>query len=76
MANFKVEKGVPLKVARRSDTYPLSKMEIGDSFFIPAQEEIDTNSVRSTVCQWGRRNGNRVFSVRKQIGGVRVWRIK
>jgi hypothetical protein len=58
--------------------YPYTKMEVGDSFAINADEGEDTIKVRNRLRQsaaWAnRRYAPARFSVRATETGVRVWR--
>lgn len=71
---FKVEKGIPMPP--REPKYPLRKMDVGDSFFMPNTLGINAPScarirakqIRATI---------RGFRLRilKVAGGYRAWRI-
>lgn len=74
MAEIKIEKGIPIPTRPpRPLKYPLDKMEIGDSFFVPNKKR-ETMRVQITEAQkrlWPKR-----FTVRAVTGGgVRVWRV-
>lgn len=67
---FKIEKNVPIPVARGRRKYPLHKMEVGDSFQFP---EGDLAKVSSAVRLYGIRHGMKftVSSLER-----RCWRIE
>jgi len=69
---FKVEKGIPIPVARNVAKYPYEGMEIGDSFFVPNMSRVRMNG--SVQHQQYRRGWK--FSMRTESNGVRVWRVK
>ena len=71
---FKIDKGVPLPQPRRK--YPLDKMKVGDSFFLPVETprtKVIDNRIRSTLYSTSR-NQNIHITIRKVQGGFRVWR--
>ena len=76
---FKVEKGVPIPVARRGTEkkYPFSDLEIGDSFFVSGKLVVTFSGQVSTAAK---RMPGRRFTARtvteNGIKGVRVWRTK
>lgn len=74
-----IEKNIPipeLKAGRKSnEIYPLSKMEIMDSFFIETNSKEDIQSIRSHIHNPKNRK-NKKFATRTVNGGIRVWRIK
>ncbi len=89
MTEITIEKGVELpqfqyKGGRRAKyPWPLLKQVYnprthkGDSFFVETNEVERVQKVVSTCGrQWARNNmPERVFTVRRMNGGVRVWRI-
>jgi hypothetical protein len=72
---MRIEKGVPIPRPRfNSLTDALSRMDIGDSVFIPGEK--NTRPVNTHI--WNtkkRRPGGFRFTSRTVDGGVRVWRI-
>ena len=70
---FEIEKGVPLIAAHRTrpEKYPWTKMNVGDSFFVPG---VSIQTMVGSATPAGRRHG-RKYTTRKVEGGVRVWRI-
>jgi len=66
---YKIEKGVPMQ-KHKSDVYPFSEMEIGDSFFVEGGDKYKLGPAASSS---GKRHG-RKYSVRLVEGGYRVWR--
>lgn len=73
---FKIESSVPAPPITqvRRNRYPLREMAIGDSFFVPNEAAGDAQ-VRSGCCYFQIRNKNYRFTIRKEPGGCRVWRI-
>jgi hypothetical protein len=61
-----IDKGVPMRKVRR---YPWAGLEVGDSFFIENSGGDDSN-LRALA----KRHGYKV-SIRREQGGVRVWRV-
>jgi hypothetical protein len=77
---YKIEKGVPIPkrpygVAALS-AYPLAKMEVGDSFFVPfAGEDPPIVRQRLNFALWGgTRKMKMRFATRGTEDGFRVWR--
>jgi hypothetical protein len=79
--DFKIDKTVPAPrdAGRPNRKYPLDKLQIGDSFFVPAEEVNSIDSVVQSALRYGRRHGVK-FTTRKVTekgkDGVRVWRIE
>lgn len=71
---YQIESGVPVPEARNGRSrYPFAKMEAGDTFVVPGDEN---KGVRSAAHSYGKRHG-RTFTCRRQGDGtVRVWRIE
>jgi hypothetical protein len=65
-----IEKGIPLPAITHPSRWPFSRMEIGDSFFIPSSS---CKSLSSSAHEAAKRL-NRKFTRRKVAGGIRVWR--
>lgn len=73
MSEFKIEKGIPVPSHRGAPSkYPWEQMEVGDSFFVPAEDT--TKNFGSLARTSGKRMGAK-FTSRKLDGGWRVWRI-
>lgn len=73
---YTIEKGVPIT---KHFKYPFDIMEVGDSFFIPAEENIRKigNTVRFQVNLRQRRYEGTKYSTRTIKGeGIRIWRTK
>lgn len=68
-----IEKNIPLlePVSGRLERYPLSKMEVGDSFVAPVEMR---NRIASAMTNYKKKTG-RQFVLRRVEHGVRVWRI-
>ena len=70
---MEIEKGFPIPV-KEPQTATFSKMEVGDSIFIP-NENGGGRTVRNART-WGAADGRRIrFSAKSVDGGVRLWRI-
>ncbi len=74
-SKYRIEKNIPPpEDSRGLQKYPFKKMEIGDSFFVPAGK---AKSVRQQVQYYQKRSAEPVrFTVRQVEGGVRVWRVE
>jgi len=81
-SQYKIEKNVPvIGMGRTSDAwkrYPLDRMKVGDSFFMP----LDDPNAKPHLVQPAVKNYNRVFKTNMELvsrlvdGGRRVWRTK
>jgi hypothetical protein len=74
MPSIKIDKGMPIPPPPHKK-YPFDLMEVGDSFFVPAGEDIERthNNLRCSALAFGLRRQQR-FTTRREDGGVRVWR--
>jgi len=79
--SFTIEQDVPTPAGRSK--YPFQEMEVGDSFFVPLEDETlakrRAQSVRAQAGRFGKINGVK-FSIRTldedgQVG-VRCWRVE
>jgi uncharacterized protein (DUF2249 family) len=69
---YEIEKGIPMpKSSEYEAKYPFAKMEVGDSFRVEERRESVASAARSYGCRIGKK-----FSVRKEEGGMRIWRVK
>jgi hypothetical protein len=80
MTDFKIESGIPVPQAARGARvkYPLEKLAVGDSFFIPVSDANKAKNLRSSFAVRSKKIGIKVVSVfenTEQPHGVRVWRI-
>lgn len=65
---IKIEQGIPFP-----GKYPLSQLEVGDSFLVPASSNVKT--LRNIISNRHKRNPKVRFTVQKQKNGrYRVWR--
>jgi len=76
---FEIEKSIPIPEdwsRGRKQKYPFDNMEIGDSFFVPRDEEKATNLILS-ISSAKRRALPKQFTVRyiRTEKGVRTWRV-
>lgn len=82
MSEFEIEKGVPIPRggSGRPRKYPRD-LDVGDSFFVPAQDAQDANGIRNSIGGTFRRSASgirittRVLTEGGQLG-VRVWRVE
>ena len=69
---IEIDKNIPIPPKRnQTSKYPLSTMEVGDSFLVVGAVQARLSGSVGTVA---RRTG-RKFTTRKTFEGVRVWRI-
>ena len=72
-APYAIERGVPVPAQwGRSNSYPFSRMEVGDSFYVAAA--LEAENVRMASRKHGERHGQR-YTTRKVANGHRCWRI-
>lgn len=80
---IKIEKGIPIPQNNvgRNAQYPLSEMEVGDSFFVPAKGKKES-TLRQISSGGNTRYKPKKFIYRTEppnaevINGIRIWRIK
>jgi hypothetical protein len=71
---IKVERNVPMPIKRGYGKWPFATMKVGDSFAFAGDK---LNQVHQAASQYRRRaNPSWRFTVRKQVDGYRIWRIK
>lgn len=78
---YKVQKGIPMPGGKRNYArFPLEHMLIGDSFYVPKQDQDPVRlvaSIHSAVNSYNRTHGTFLkVATRQDEGGVRVWRIE
>lgn len=78
---LRVEKGIPIPERVRTPKYPWGELEVGDSFFIP-REENDSKRYRAYIAagsfSCNNAKGIRLKAVMREEGGIsgtRVWRV-
>lgn len=71
---FEIEKDVEIPETREKGRFPLQDMQVGDSFFLAADEK-DINSLRMAVQYYQRKTSSR-FTIRTVEGGSRCWRVE
>jgi hypothetical protein len=70
--DYKIDKNIPTPIQRYCK-YPFKDMEVGDSFFVDSK----SNNMLSVAKYFAKqRKLDWVFTVRKENGGTRIWRIK
>lgn len=74
---FEIEKNVAMPISTKSgySSYPLSDMEVGDSFLIPDATMDQKVRARFAVTQDAKRK-DRKYTTRTIPEGLRVWRIQ
>lgn len=72
MSKFVIEKAVPLPKRKVSEDHRklLTKMEPGDSFFVPQRDQKEGNRIRAAA-----RYHNIKLAIRAEGDGMRVWRL-
>lgn len=70
---YTIEKNIPYPDARSK--YPFPRMDVGDSFFIPATDIVGSR-VSVALNYYKKKNPKKAFITRKSADGMRVWRIK
>ena len=70
---LKIESGVPVPLNRA--LYPWRDMTVGDSFFVPDCPDKPTQNMSASAGGAAKRLGTR-YKVRREKGGVRVWRVE
>lgn len=80
---FKIEKNVKRPTSTTVKKYPFEDMEVGDSFFVSADDPSKREKVRNSILGSGRlsrRAGTEMenwrFGTAIVDGGIRCWRIK
>jgi phenylalanyl-tRNA synthetase beta subunit len=84
---YKIEKGIPSPLTTGKTKYPITKMEIGDSFFIECEDSEKQAKTVGSVCTIIRQykklhpDENIGFFVTKKVvengvKGVRVWKVE
>lgn len=69
---FDIDKEVPIPEPDRVTDYPLTKLEVGDSFVFPLEKRASVQSLVSGL----KRNGFGVFTIKKiSDTECRVWRV-
>ena len=79
MKIISIDKGIPIpKITRgRKPThgFPFEGMSIGDSFFVPGTDERDRRKLASAASNLNKRGDCGRYSVTKEEGGYRCWRV-
>src|SRR5258706_148470 len=82
VSDFKIEKNIPVPVYTRTlVNFPLDKMEVGDSFFIPNKKGYGFSTIGNRILEIHKDPANRRYFFTKVIKdatgtvlGRRVWR--
>ncbi len=86
--DVEIDDDIPMPNSRRSTVYPWGDLEVGQSFFMPATEEMPMmkrqNSVFSSVAYYriSKNLSNEDYGIstrrwpRKRPNGIRVWRVR
>jgi hypothetical protein len=62
--------------------YPYEQMQVGQSFFVAYSSETHksirtmSTTIKSSICNYRKKNASKAFTSRTVDGGVRVWRVK
>jgi hypothetical protein len=77
---YVIEKGISMDRKRSASArFPFDKMKIGDSFYIPKEDQDPLAvpaSIYSAANSYNKTHGTKIkMAVRKDKGGTRVWRI-
>ena len=70
---MKIEEGIPVPKKVRAAKYPFNQMEVGQSVFF-ANVTTDSKPYRAAKAFELRRGWK--FAIRRQEGGIRIWRIE
>ena len=72
---FKIESGVPIPNTARSGRtkYPLDRLQVGNSFFVPMNDLKRAKNLRSTFSVRAKKKGISIVSIADETG-IRVWR--
>ena len=81
---FPIEKNVPMPRHRRSNNYNFSEMDVGDSFFVPASNDMGCAKTQNSLCNSTRtirkKHPDRRFETHvvteEGVAGVRCWRVE
>lgn len=68
-----IERGVPIPITRHHK-YPWESMEVGDSFFVSAEDDLHPSAVYQSALRACKRYAPRKYKSRTVDGGWRVWR--
>ena len=73
--DFKIESGVPIPSTVRigRTKYPLDRLQVGNSFFVPLNDLKRAKNLRATFSSRAKKKGISVVSIADDTG-VRVWR--
>jgi len=73
--DFKIESGVPIPSNARigRTKYPLDRLQVGNSFFVPLNDLKRAKNLRATFSSRAKKKGISVVSIADDTG-VRVWR--
>ena len=72
---FKIESGVPIPNEARSGRtkYPLDRLQVGNSFFVPTTALKKAQNLRATFSVRAKKKGIKIVSIADETG-IRVWR--
>ena len=76
LIEIKIDKDIPIPEIKillpKSQSYPFSEMNPGDSFWVPKELE---KSVRASASQRRRRYPGECYTSRQDRDGIRIWRL-
>ena len=85
---IEIDDDIPMPTSRRRAVYPWKELEVGQSFFVPATDDMPMskrqNSIFSSVAYYRISNGldSEDYAVstrrwpKKRPNGIRVWRVR
>jgi hypothetical protein len=81
MSDYKIEKKIPIPAGHQHGVprYPLAKMEVGDSFFVPSLDVKNANTLRQACYHYGKKHPSKfrvLLDDSSTTVGWRVFRVK
>ena len=72
---FKIESGVPIPADAKTGRtkYPLDRLQVGNSFFVPINDLKRAKNLRATFATRAKKKSIKIVSIADETG-VRVWR--
>lgn len=75
---IEIQKGIPIPESNkgRRPIYPFETMKVGDSFIVEGTDRKNLNKLNSSASRYKVENKGFNYSIRKEEGGYRIWRIE
>lgn len=81
---MEIDKNIPVPTSGiqkgRPRKYPIESLEIGDSFLIPYEKDVNKNAMHSrasgSIANFRKKHPEKKFTTRQMEDGIRVWRIE